>query len=74
MFYFRDRMRTNFIGMHNLCFSIIVNEGPSIKTINHVNYYCIELTLCDKVKQFLCKSEDDWKICIDNLKYIMPTY
>jgi serine/threonine protein kinase len=74
MFYFRDRMRTNFIGMHNLSFSILVNDNPTVKSINDTNYYCLELTLCDKVKQFLCKTEDDWKLCMENLKIIIKNY
>ena len=73
MFYFKDRLRRTFIGMHCLLLSYVVNDRPILRNINGTNYYGFEMTICDKVKEFLCKSEEDCKLWISTLRSIIKS-
>jgi serine/threonine protein kinase len=57
--------------MYNLLSSYLVNNQPITKKINDITYYVIQIVIRMKKKSFLCKSEDEWKLCIENLKRLL---
>jgi hypothetical protein len=57
--------------MHNLQFSYLVTDTPYTKNIDDNLYYTIELIINEKVREFLCMSEDDCYKWIRYFKVIM---
>jgi serine/threonine protein kinase len=71
MYYFKDTERKRFVGMHNLLLSYLISDIPITKTIEGVTYYAIEIIINDKVKEYLCKSDSECKLWLNNFKRII---